>query len=158
MIKNYNQFIDRINNLKKVYLENGFSQENVNLLSEGGYFNDIKYKDNDTLFVFRSITLLESEIDEFKNDVKENIGIGIYWSFDNEIRSIWGNNVDYRNDNKEKTFDVLSTGILKIKDIDFVDLLYAFNEDCYSNISEKEVRGKNYSKTILIIDYKINER
>jgi len=163
-VKNFKQFVNEnskeftnTDKLKQLYLNNGFSDKNVMDMAEEGYFNKIEWFDEDTLIVYRSITLLESEINEFKNDVKKNKGVGQYWSFDSEIRSIWGGNADFRNDNKENIFDILITGHLKLKNIDFNDLVYAFKDDYYNFISEKEIRGLKGGNSVKVISYKIHD-
>lgn len=157
-MKNFKQF-SNIEKLKELYIKNGFDIEDVNDLSEEGYFDNIEWFDNNTLTVYRAISLNYKNLDNFKKNI--NNGIGRYWSYDKNIQSIWGSNLDYDEDVKDddNIINIRCKGHLKINDIDFDDLLYAFNDDFYNFCSEKEIRGKLSGDTIDVIKYEIiNEK
>lgn len=165
MLKKYKQYIieskskskskteKNIDNLKKLYLENGFTIIDIEDLSKEKYFNDIQWFDDNTLKVYRSLALPENQFQEFLNSIKN--GIGRYWSFNKNIDAIWGNNVEYQKNKNEKIIYIRCIGKLKLSDIDFDDCLYAFNDDFYSFTIEKEIRGKKGGDTIKVVDYKI---
>lgn len=130
-----------INNLKELYTKNGFSENDIYELSEEGYFDNIEWFDDNTLVIYRSLSLPESKVDNFMNSLDK--GIGRYWSFNKNIESIWGGNAEYEAERGEEIIDIRCKGHLKLSDIDFDDLLYAYNDDFHNFSDEKEIRGKN---------------
>ena len=129
-----------ISKLKQLYINNGFSNEDILSITEEGYFNDIEWLNNNTLIVYRSISLPESKLDYFKKSI--GVGIGQYWSFDKNIEPIWGGNAEYEVNINERIVDIRCEGYLKLQDIDFEDLLYAFNDDFHNFCDEQEIRSK----------------
>jgi len=139
-----------ISMLKHLYINNGFSNEDVVSITEEGYFNDIEWLDKNTLIVYRSISLPESKVNKFKMSI--NNGIGQYWSYNKDIEPIWGGNAEYEINKNENIVDIRCKGHLKIQDIDFEDLLYAFNDDFHNFCDEQEIRGINSGDTIKVIE------
>jgi len=151
-INNFNEFTN-LDRLKQLYISNEFSKEEVVDISDEGYFNNIEWLNQNTLIVYRSISLPESKVDNFKKSI--NNGIGQYWSFNKDIHSIWGSNAEYEISKNENIIDIRCKGYLKLDDIDFKDLLYAFNDDFYHFCHEQEIRGKLSGDTIKVIDCRI---
>jgi hypothetical protein len=138
-----------ISKLKQLYINNGFSNEDIVAITEEGYFNNIEWLDENTLIVYRSISLPERKVNKFKKSIGS--GIGQYWSYNKDIEPIWGGNADYEVDKNENIVDIRCKGYLKLQDIDFKDLLYAFNDDFHNFCDEQEIRGKNSGDTIKVI-------
>ena len=143
------QHSNRDNTLKQLYIENGFSNDDIINISEEGYFNNIEWLNDTTLIVYRSISIPKNKLNDFLKST--NNGIGQYWSFDKNIESIWGGNVDYEYPN-EDIINVRCKGYLKLKDIDFDDLLYAYNDDFHNFCDEQEIRSKLSGDKIKVID------
>jgi len=137
---------DNINKLKQLYFKNGFSGENIINMVEEGYFKDIEWLDENTLIVYRSISLPESRVNKFKTSIGG--GIGQYWSYNKNIDSIWGRNAEYEVGKNENIVDIRCKGYLNLEDIDFEDLRYAFNDDFHNFCDEQEIRGKQGGITI----------
>lgn len=149
---------DNIISLKKLYIKNGFTNEDILNMSYEGYFNNIEWFNDKTLIVYRSLSLPKIKINEFLKSA--NNGIGQYWSFNKDIKPIWGRNTEYEYPN-EDIVDVRCKGYLKVKDIDFVDLIYAYNDDFHNFCDEQEIRGKLNGDKIKVIDcqtYKKNNK
>jgi len=146
--KNIQNKYTNISKLKQLYINNGFSNEDIVAITEEGYFNNIEWFDENTLIVYRSISLPESKLDDFEKSIGG--GIGQYWSFDKNIEPIWGGNVEYEVNKNERIVDIRCEGYLKLQDIDFEDLLYAFNDDFHHFCDEQEIRGKNGGNRIKV--------
>lgn len=160
MIKNYKEYISESNNkisniykLKQLYRKNGFTNEDIKQISDAGYFDNIEWIDNQTLKVYRSLSIPKSKLDDFLKNFDD--GIGIYWSFYNKIESIWGSNAEYEAEKNEDIINIRCFGELKLSDIDFKDCLYAYKDDFHHFTDEKEIRGKNGGDTIKVIGYEI---
>jgi len=154
-VKNYNQFVNEnsvdtnnVNNLILLYVNNGFSSENIIDIRKEGYFNGIEWLDENTLIVYRSISLPESKVTGFKKSISG--GIGQYWSYNKNIDPIWGGNAEYEADKNENIINIRCKGYLKLQDIDFEDLLYAFNDDFHHFCDEQEIRGRQSGDTIKV--------
>jgi hypothetical protein len=155
-VKNFKSFLNEniqnedtnINKLKQLYINNGFSIEDIIVITEEGYFNNIEWLNENTLIVYRSISLPESKLVNFKKTISD--GIGQYWSFDKNIEPIWGSNAEYEVNKNERIVDIRCEGYLKLEDIDFEDLLYAFNDDFHHFCDEQEIRGKDGGDTIKV--------
>ena len=144
-IKKFNDIESKLDRLKKLYTNNGFTQQDIKDMYDDGYFKNVEWVDDETLKIYRSLSLPESEV----NDLTKG-EIGVYWSFDKDIKPIWGNNMDYY-EGDEKIVDIRCVGHLKLDDIDFKDCLYAMNDDYHNFTDEQEIRGKNGGNSIKVI-------
>ena len=138
--------------LKKLYIKNGFTNEDILSISDEGYFNNIEWLNDKTLIVYRSLSIPKSKINEFSKSV--NNGIGQYWSFNKDIEPIWGSNTEYEYPN-EDIVDIRCKGYLKIEDIDFEDMLYAYNDDFHNFCDEQEIRSKLGGNKIEVVDCQV---
>jgi len=147
--------VSNINNFKNLFLKHGFTEEDLSFLEneknqfKESYFDGIEFFDDETLIVYRTLALPKEIADNFiklnKNEVEQ--GIGEYWTLNKKLAwSIWGGG-HY----DEETFDVLCTGHLKLKDIDWDMMDYAFNDDIYHFSNESEIRGVKGGKTIKVV-------
>lgn len=146
------QHSNKDNTLKQLYIENGFSDDDIINISREGYFDNIEWLNDKTLIVYRSLSIPKGKIDIFLKSI--NNGIGQYWSFNKGIESIWGSNTEYEYPN-EDIVDIRCKGYLKIEDIDFEDLLYAYNDDFHNFCYEQEIRSKLGGDKIKVIDCQI---
>jgi hypothetical protein len=151
LIENQNKS-DNTNLLKSHYIKNGFTGEDILNMSDEGYFNNIEWVDNNTLIVYRSLSLPKNKINDFLKSAVN--GIGQYWSFNKDIESIWGSNTEYEYPN-EDIVDIRCKGHLKLKDIDFEDLLYAYSDDFHHFCDEQEIKGKLGGNKIKVVDCQI---
>lgn len=133
--------------LKNLYLENGFTNEDIFHMDNEGYFENIEWLNDEVLIVYRSLSIPKSKVENFLKSI--NKGIGQYWSFNKDIEPIWGGNAKYEYPN-EDIINIRCKGFLKIEDIDFEDLLYAYNDDFYNFCNEQEIRGKLGGGTIQV--------
>jgi len=141
--------INKINNqedFKKLFIDNGFSENDVYEISQTGYFKYIEFIDKGTILVYRTLQLPSKIADEFIHLKHQNIGE--YWTLNkNFISAIWGEG-QYE---EEDTFNIVCTGHLRIKDIDWVMMRYAFNDDFHNFTDEYEIRGKNGGDAIKVV-------
>ena len=142
----------QVDMLKSLFIKNGFTQDNLQRILEenSNYFNQIEFYNNETIIVYRTIALPRRLVDKFIQLDKEEIGDGIgeYWTLDKEFGSaVWGGG-HYEG---EETFDITCVGHLKIKDIDWEMMKYAFNDDGWHFGSESEIRGINGSNSIKVV-------
>jgi hypothetical protein len=147
-VKNFKEFTNT-DKLKQHYIDNGFSEEDIIDITKQGYFDNIEWLNESTLIVYRSISLPESKVNDFKKS--KNNGIGQYWSFNKNIHSVWGRNAEYEISKNENIIDIRCKGYLKLQDIDFEDLFYAFKDDFHNFCDEQEIRGKLSGDTIEVI-------
>lgn len=137
---------------KSLFIKNGFTQDDLQRILEENenYFNQIEFYDNETIIVYRTIALPRRLVDKFIALDKKEIGEGIgeYWTLDKEFGSaVWGGG-HYEG---EETFDITCVGHLKIKDIDWEMMKYAFNDDGWHFGSESEIRGVNGGNSIKVV-------
>ena len=142
-----------VDKIKNIFLENGFTEDNLKRILEenDNYFNQIEFYDNETIIVYRTIALPRRLVDKFIQLDKEEIGggIGEYWTLDKDFgRAVWGDG-HYEG---EYTFETMCTGYLKIKDIDWEMMKYAYNDDPYNFGSESEIRGVDGGNSIKVIE------
>jgi hypothetical protein len=149
-VMNFGEF-SNIDRLKNLYLEKDFTIGDIEDIYKEGYFKNIEWFDKNTLIVYRSVSILESNLDEFKKSM--NKGIGRYWSFNKNIDAIWGGNAEYLAKDNEKIVYIRCKGYLKLIDIDFDDLSYAFKDDFHHFCDEQEIRGKLSGDVIKVVDY-----
>ena len=135
-------------NLKSLFLNNGFKADDVLELEKCGYFSKIKWSDSNTLIVYRSVSIPVDEVKSFYSTVKN--GIGQYWSFDSNIKSIWGNM-----DNDQKYVNIRCVGHLELNNIDWNDMIHAINDDFYHFCYEYEIRALDFSNKIDVIECKV---
>jgi hypothetical protein len=145
----------RLDKFKNSFIENGFTKEDLLFIEQEKnqfketYFDGVSFFDDETLIVYRTLALPKILADEFvklnKKEIRE--GIGEYWTLNKELAwSIWGSG-HY----EEETFDVMCIGHLRMKDIDWKSMLYAFNDDIYHFASESEIRGINGGNAIKVV-------
>jgi hypothetical protein len=142
-----------VDKIKNIFLENGFTEDDLKTILEenDNYFNQIEFYDNETIIVYRTIALPRRLVDKFIQLDKEEIGggIGEYWTLDKDFGSaVWGEG-HYEG---EDTFETMCTGYLKIKDIDWEMMKYAYNDDPYNFASESEIRGVDGGNSIKVIE------
>ena len=147
-----NYKFNEVGHIENLFLQNGFTEDELQRILEENenYFKQIEFYDNETLIIYRTIALPKKLVDKFIKLDKKAIGDGIgeYWTLDKEFgRSVWGGG-HYEG---EETFDVTCVGHLKIKDIDWEMMKYAFNDDPYNFGSESEIRGVNGGNYIKIV-------
>ena len=143
----------KVDKIKNIFLENGFTEDDLQRILEENenYFNQIEFYDNETIIVYRTIALPRRLVDKFIALDKKEIGEGIgeYWTLDKEFgRAVWGGG-HYE---EELTYEVMCKGHLKIKDIDWEMMEYAYNDDPYNFGSESEIRGVNGGNSIKVVE------
>ena len=138
--------------IKNIFLENKFTEDDLQIILEENenYFNQIEFYDNETLIVYRALELPRKLADKFIKLNKKEIsdGIGEYWTFDKNLQNaIWGDG-HY----EEETYLIQCKGHLKIKDIDWEMMKYAYDDDIYHFSQESEIRGVNGGNSIKVVE------
>ena len=128
-------------------MSNGWSESEVDELIKDKYFDSFDFIDDDSFYVYRNITVLNTEIDKFEKTYFNN-DIGIYWSLSNDTRALWGDRGD--GDDINRT-EYQCIGILKIKDINWQELRYAYDDFYPHFLDEREMRAIYPQKNIKII-------
>jgi hypothetical protein len=140
------------NEIEEHFKSNGWSISEIEELKEDGYFNSFKFKDSNSVYVYRNITVLDSDINEFEKTYFNN-NIGEYWSLSDNTRAIWGDRGDGLDDRR---VEYQCIGILEIENIDWESMRFAY-EDFYPHfVEELEIRAKKPNDNIRIINcYKV---
>ena len=100
------------------------------------YFDNIEWVNDNTLKVYRNITILENELEEYLDNPPVNIGE--YWTLSKALDSaVWG----YGYDDDKDRIEIRCEGELNLEDINWERMLYAYNDEIYHFVSEKEIRG-----------------
>lgn len=136
----------QIDKLKSLFLNNGWNKDDINDLQEDNYFSSFEFVTDSKIKVYRNITVLEDETEEFENTYFNN-DIGEYWSLSDNTRAIWGDRGDGM-DNKRVEYQCV--GLLDINDIGWGKLREAFDDFYPHFVEEKEIRAKNSNKDIRI--------
>jgi len=143
----YIKLFENFNIINTLFFKNGFSYSDVNDIKElaPDYFDKFIIKNN-MIKIYRNITLLKSEINNFEKTYFDGY-IGEYWSLSDNTSAIWGDRGDGM-DNERVEYQC--TGYLKIEDIDWEMMKYTFNEYPPHFCEEYEIRGINNGQTIKI--------
>jgi len=136
----------QIDKLKSLFLYNGWKKDEINDLEEDGYFSSFEFINDSEFKVYRNITILEDEVEEFESTYFNN-DIGEYWSLSDSTRAIWGDRADGLDD---KRVEYQCVGSLDINNIDWDRLREAFDDFYPHFVEEKEIRTNNTKKNIEI--------
>jgi len=133
------------NDLEYLFLENGFTENELNDIKETGYFNNIEYSNN-KIKIYRSLSLPKHKVIVFYNNIDD---IGEYWSLRSDLGPVWGR---IAQDNlmfpKEEIIDIKCHSYIQANEIDWVMMRYAYDDDFHNFTDEKEIRIINFGKNI----------
>lgn len=151
-MKYFKLFEDKrnINFIKHIFINNGFTYDEVSDIEDySDYFEYFQFLTNDTIIIYRNITVLDTDREEFEDNYFNN-DIGEYWSLkNNDSRSmaIWGDRGDGLDDRR---VEYQCIGYLKLEDINWKMMKYAFLDDFHHFTDEYEIRANEPSKDIII--------
>jgi hypothetical protein len=140
----FENFINR-SIIEKAFLENGFTHTEVDSIKEKGYFDMVEFHNETEIKIYRNITILNTEIEEFEKTYFNN-DIGVYWSLSSDTRAIWGDRGDGL-DNQRIEYQCI--GLLDISNIDWKMMRYVFDTDFNYLVDEYEIRAEKNNIDII---------